>query len=120
MEPGTLWSEGRDRTNCANHTHPIIALTSSYLFQRQYFKIVSLAPNFLCLLAGSCDSCIKLWQCSDGFKELMPLFSIPVVTIIFNQLVFSLCFFNKKNLTYGLHMAWQSGAKRPKLTLINF
>ena len=32
IEPGTLWSEGRDLTDYANHARPIIVVPISYLF----------------------------------------------------------------------------------------
>ena len=34
---------------------------------------------FFCLPAGSCDSCIKLWECGEGFRNLKQLFSVPMV-----------------------------------------
>lgn len=34
------------------------------------------------LPAGSCDSCIKLWECGDGFRSLKQLFSIPMVRLV--------------------------------------
>ena len=34
---------------------------------------------FFRLPAGSCDSCVKLWECGEGFRNLKQLFSVPMV-----------------------------------------
>jgi ribosomal RNA-processing protein 9 len=36
----------------------------------------------LTFFKGSCDGDLRLWKCGDGFKRIVPLFTIPVVGFV--------------------------------------
>ncbi|XP_065058809.1 U3 small nucleolar RNA-interacting protein 2-like isoform X1 [Rhopilema esculentum] len=51
-------------------------------------SVAALKNSDLVASAGSCDSCIRVWKCEQGFRSLQQLFAIPVTGFV-NALQFS-------------------------------
>lgn len=87
----SLWSVTKKRPLCTEpnaHKKPTNSLDDSIPDESWITAVASLHSTDLLASAGSCDSCIKIWQCGDGFRSLKCLFTIPMVGFV-NALTFS-------------------------------
>jgi len=87
----SLWSVSKKKPLCTvpkAHSKPVGSLEETIPDESWITSIATLCSTDLLASAGSCDSCIKLWQCGDGFRSLKQLFAIPVVGFV-NAMTFS-------------------------------
>ncbi|XP_078370108.1 U3 small nucleolar RNA-interacting protein 2-like isoform X2 [Oculina patagonica] len=86
----SLWSVTKKKPLCTipnAHCKPDNSSDESIPDESWITSIATLRSTDL-LATGSCDSCIKLWACGDGFRSLKQLFAIPMVGFV-NALAFS-------------------------------
>ncbi|XP_027037908.1 U3 small nucleolar RNA-interacting protein 2-like [Pocillopora damicornis] len=86
----SLWSVSKKKPLCTipnAHSKPDGNSDDSIPDESWITSIASLRSTDL-LASGSCDSCIKLWECGDGFRSLKQLFSVSMVGFV-NALAFS-------------------------------
>ena len=53
---------------------------------------------------GSKDGFVRLWKCSNGFKTLEPLFTVPVVSWIHFVINFTMYSFDSKKTIFYVHL----------------
>ncbi|XP_066017060.1 U3 small nucleolar RNA-interacting protein 2-like isoform X1 [Pocillopora verrucosa] len=97
----SLWSVSKKKPLCTipnAHSKPDCSSDDSIPDESWITSIASLRSTDLLASAGSCDSCIKLWECGDGFRSLKQLFSVSMVGFV-NALAFSN---NGNNLIAGI------------------
>lgn len=56
--------------------------------QPNWITAVSCLPNSDLIVSGSCDGYLRFWKCEDNFRNVLPLFTIPVTGSI-NSIAFS-------------------------------
>ncbi|XP_068702337.1 U3 small nucleolar RNA-interacting protein 2-like isoform X1 [Montipora foliosa] len=88
-----LWSVSKKKPLCTvpnAHRKPSNSLHGDESIPDESWitSIASMSNTDLLASAGSCDSCIKFWECGDGFTNVKQLFSIPMVGFV-NALAFS-------------------------------
>lgn len=118
----SLWSVSKKKPLCTipnAHSKPDGNSDDSIPDESWITSIASLRSTDL-LASGSCDSCIKLWECGDGFRSLKQLFSVSMVGFV-NALAFSN---DGNNLIAGIGQEhrlgrWWRLKKAKKLCLCN-
>ncbi|KAM7444018.1 pre-rRNA processing protein [Porites harrisoni] len=87
----SLWSVSKKKPLCTvpkAHSKPEGSPEENIPDESWITSLATLRSTDLLASAGSCDSCIKLWECGEGFRNLKQLFSVPMVGFV-NALEFS-------------------------------
>ncbi|XP_001626776.2 U3 small nucleolar RNA-interacting protein 2 isoform X1 [Nematostella vectensis] len=84
----TMWNTAKKKPLCTVDNADGKPSDSTTPDESWITALAAVKSTDLVASAGSCDSCVRLWQCGPGYRSIKPLFSVPVAGFV-NALSFS-------------------------------